>query len=76
MFKTVKGILKGNKIILEEAIPFNEEKTILLTFLDKPTVEEKELILDGIKKGLEDKDNKKVLTVEESFKLLENLVAL
>lgn len=54
MLKTLKGILKGNKIILEEPIPSLDEQNILLTLLDKPTTEEKQLILAGIQKGLQD----------------------
>jgi len=76
MFKTLKGILKGNKIILEEPIPYLDEQNILLTMLDKPTTEEKQLILTGIQNGLQDKENKNTLTLEESFKLLEKLVEL
>ncbi len=76
MLKTLKGILKGNKIILEEPIPYLDEQNILLTMLDKPTTEEKQLILTGIQNGLQDKENKNTLTLEESFKLLEKLVEL
>lgn len=76
MLKTLKGILKGNKIILEEPIPPLDEQNILLTLLDKPTTEEKQLILAGIQKGLQDKENKNTLTFEESFESLEKLVEL
>jgi hypothetical protein len=51
MFTTVRGILKGSKIILEESIPHLEEQSILLTLLDQPTNQEKDLIVAGIKKG-------------------------
>jgi len=76
MFTTVKGILRGNRIILEETVPFLEEQNILLTLLDKSTTEEKDIILSGIQAGLSDKSNHNVLTFEESFSLLERSVEL
>lgn len=76
MFTTVKGILKGRKIILEESIPHMDEQNILLTLLDQPTSKERDLILAGIKKGLDDKENNTVLTFDESFTLLEKMVEL
>jgi hypothetical protein len=76
MLRTVKGILKGNKIILEETVPFQEEQVVLLTILDKSLGEEKKIILNGIQKGLEDKEKNNILSFEDSFYLLENLVEI
>jgi len=76
MLRTVKGILKGNKIILEETVPFQEEQVVLLTILDKSSEEEKKIILNGIQKGLEDKEKNNILSFEDSFNLLENLVEI
>jgi len=76
MLRTVKGILKGNKIILEETVPFQEEQVVLLTILDKSVEEEKQAILNGIQKGLQDKEMNRFLSFEDSFKLLENLVEI
>jgi len=76
MFTTVKGILKGNKIILEENIPSLIEQNILLTFLDQPTIDEKKIILSGIEKGLQDKEHNDVISFDESLEILERLVEL
>lgn len=76
MLRTVKGILKGNKIILEETVPFQEEQVVLLTILDKSLEEEKKIILNGIQKGLEDKEKNNFISFEDSFNLLESLVEI
>ena len=76
MLRTVKGILKGDKIILEETVPFQEEQAVLLTILDKSLEEEKQVILKGIQEGLKDKRKNNILSFEDSFNLLENLVEI
>jgi hypothetical protein len=52
MFTTIKGILKGDRIILEENIPFLEEQSVLITLLNKSTTAEKDLVLTCIQAGI------------------------
>ncbi len=41
MYKTIKGDLRGDRIILEEIIPFSKEQSVLLTIMDRPSAEKK-----------------------------------
>jgi hypothetical protein len=76
MLTTIKGILKGDKILLEEDIPFRDEQNILLTLLDRTGIDEKDFIIKGIQDGLDDRKKQNMLTFDESFDQLEKLIEL
>lgn len=68
MDKTFNHICEGNKIKPVNNILFLKEQSNT----NRPT--EQEIILEGIQKGLEDRQKKNILTFEESFEILEKLI--